>query len=69
MKEPIGIIRLKIDKEDIFIQFKGSLGAFKIFSTSLLNPIINITEGYSFKDAMYFDEGLTKKELKKLTEL
>ena len=66
MKEPIGIIRLKIDKEDIFMQFNGSLDAFERFSRSLFNPIINITEGYSFKNAMYFDEGLTEEELKEL---
>tara|TARA_R110000851_G_scaffold85903_1_gene186603 strand:- start:428 stop:634 length:207 start_codon:yes stop_codon:yes gene_type:complete len=68
MKEPTGIIRLKIDKEDIFMQFNGSLGAFKRFSRSLLYPIINITEGYSFISATYFDEGLTEEELKELTQ-
>ena len=69
MNKPVGIIRIKIGTEDVDIQFNGSVDAFKRFSIALLEPIINMTEGYCFKEAMYFDEGLTDEELKTLTKI
>ena len=67
MKKPTGIIRMNIDNEDFSIEFNGSLNAFKQFTGLIVNPVLQ--SSFKFKEAMYFNEGLTDEELKKWTTI
>ena len=67
MKKPIGIMNMNIDNEDFSIQFNGSLNAFKEFTYLIVDPVLQ--SNFKFREAMYFDEGLTDEELKKLTTI
>ena len=64
MKKPTGIIRMNIDNEDFSIEFNGSLNAFKQFTGLIVDLVLQ--SSFKLKEAMYFDEGLTDEELKKL---
>jgi hypothetical protein len=59
-----GIIRLKINNEDVSFTTNCSKNAF-IEVTKILN---RVPTNYAFVSSMYFDKGLTNKEFKILTK-